>query len=101
MTDKQLVKFVNSFRYGIVGRRRSDYMCFAVCAPLVTLLEVSGVSATLKEGMVKYKIGQCNHYWIELTDGRVVDPTADQFNEILGKSFPKVYLGMPDPQVHA
>lgn len=100
MTDKQLIKFVNSFRYGIVGRRRSQFMCFAVCAPLAPLLRLSGVEAVMREGLVKFPIGEGNHFWIELEDGRVIDPTADQFNEILGLNLPKIYLGSPTKIIH-
>lgn len=101
MTDAKLLKFVNGFRYGIVGRKRSDFMCFAVCAPLVTLLNMHGVASTLREGIVKFEIGEINHFWIELADGRVLDPTGDQFNRILLEKLPKVYLGAPVPRIHA
>jgi hypothetical protein len=101
MTDKKLLKFVASFRSGICGRQGSEFMCYAVCAPLVTLLNMNGVEATLRDGTVKFEIGEINHYWIELADGRVVDPTADQFNRILFDKMPKVYLGKPVPRIHA
>jgi hypothetical protein len=100
MTDAKLLKFVTDFRRGIVGRKGSDCMCFAICAPLVTLLNMSGVESILRDGWIKYEIGRGNHYWIELADGRVIDPTADQFNRRLGKAMPKVYLGSPDILIH-
>lgn len=102
MTDAKLIKFVTGFRRGIVGRGKSDYMCFAVCAPLVTLLNMNGVQGALREGSIKFDdIGSINHFWIELADGRVIDPTADQFNRHFGKSLPKVYLGAPVRDIHA
>ena len=101
MTDAKLLKFVTSFRRGIVGRSGSEYMCFAVCAPLVTLLNMNGVESSLRDGTVKFEIGEINHFWIELADGRVLDPTADQFNRILLEKMPKVYLGAAVPQIHA
>ncbi len=100
MTDAKLLKFVASFRRGIVGRKSSDCMCFAVCAPLVTLLNMHGVESKLRDGKIKYELGEGNHYWIELADGRVIDPTGDQFNRRLGKAMPKVYLGPPDELIH-
>jgi hypothetical protein len=100
MTDAQLLKFVTGFRRGIVGRGKSEYMCFAVCAPLVTLLNMHGVPSKLREGTVKFEIGSINHFWIELEDGRVIDPTADQFNRFFGRSLPKVYLGAADAAIH-
>ena len=36
-----------------------------------------------------------NHIWIRLADGRVLDPTADQFGD-----YPPVYLGDPLPELH-
>jgi hypothetical protein len=66
-------------------------MCAAVCWPLSTLLEVSGIPNRCVEG----DLGECNHIWIELNDGRVLDPTADQFNYFPGQNMPPVYLGPP------
>lgn len=101
MNDAQLIRFAADFRRGILGRDGSDSMCFAVCAPLVTLLNMSGVEATLKEGTVKlFSIGHGNHFWIELADGRVLDPTADQFNRIRKAKLPKVYLGSAVADLH-
>lgn len=85
MTDRQLIKFVKQFRKGILGGGESVFMCFAICAPLVTLLKMHGVQAEL----VKGDLGLCNHYWLRLPDGRVLDPTLDQFDN----TQPPVYLG--------
>lgn len=95
MTDRKLLKFTTAFRWGIIGRKKGEFMCFAVCAPLVTLLNMKGVKAELREGDIKFSIGSCNHFWIELADGRVFDPTADQLKSRFGAVMPKVYLGMP------
>lgn len=90
MTDKKLVKLASDFRKGILGRGKSDWMCFAICAPLVNLLELYGVRAT----MVEVDLGDMNHFWLKLDDGRALDPTADQFNRY-GLALPPVYLGKP------
>lgn len=100
MNDAKLLKFVKGFRGGIVGRKGSEFMCFAVCAPLVTLLNMSGVKSTMREGAVQFEIGSINHFWIELADGRVLDPTADQFNRILMDKLPKIYLGAAVERIH-
>jgi hypothetical protein len=100
MTDAKLIKFVSSFRRGIVGLGKSHFMCFAVCAPLSTLLEMNGVRNNMRDGLIKFEMGYCNHYWLELSDGRVVDPTADQFNHVFGQQMPKVYLGPPVEHLH-
>lgn len=89
MTDKQLIRYVRSFRYGIIGRRKSRAFCFMVCAPLETLLQLAGVPCAISSGMVE----NWEHFWLTLPDGRILDPTADQFT--LG--LPPVYLGELPP----
>ena len=88
MNDGEILEFAKDFREGILDGDSSEMMCFAVCAPLETLLNMYGVDCELIEGSV----GNCNHYWLELSDGRILDPTADQFNN-LDRRFPEVYLG--------
>lgn len=85
MTDKQLVRFCERFRRGILGGRSSAGMCDAICWPLVSLLKMNGIPVELVCGSV----GICEHYWMVLPDGRIIDPTADQFDD----SMPAVYLG--------
>ena len=87
MTDGELMEFVTEFREGILDARSSDMMCFMVCAPLVTFLRMHGVNAEMVE--IEHDGG--NHVWLRLDDGRVLDPTADQFG------LPPVYLGEPQP----
>lgn len=90
MTDAELMEFVTEFRAGILAGQRSRWMCAAVCMPLVTLLNMHGVNATIVES----SLPDCNHVWLLLPDGRALDPTADQFNRGRRK-FPPVYLGAP------
>jgi hypothetical protein len=91
MTDAELVECAQEFRDGISDGHPSDSMCFAVCAPLVGLLNFYGVTAEL----VECENGLCNHFWIRLVDGRALDPTADQFNRLFADNLPPVYLGPP------
>lgn len=91
MTDRELIAFTREFRDGILDGGLPTMMCFAVCVPLVTLLNMSGVSAE----MVETDLGWVNHFWLRLGDGRSLDPTADQFNYLDGAKFPPVYLGQP------
>ncbi len=91
MTDRQLVRHAREFRDGILDGDPSTSMCFAICAPLAGLLKFYGVEVELVEGM--NDIG--NHVWLRLPDGRVLDPTADQYNGVHGATFPPVYLGEP------
>jgi hypothetical protein len=94
MTDNELRNFVIAFRRGLLGRRASTQACFMLCAPLSTLLTIHGVPNTLVE--VWLKRPPRNHVWLKLSDGRALDPSADQFNAGL----PPVYLGPPLAGVH-
>jgi hypothetical protein len=70
-------------------------MCAAVSWPLAALLRCSGVPCETVES----DLGDCNHVWIRLEDGRALDPTADQFNFPAFKQYPPVYLG-PLTELH-
>lgn len=93
MTDVQLLKFTRSFRRGLLGNGSSAGCCAMVCHPLSTLLEMHGV----KNKVIESDLGVMNHVWIQLEDGRALDPTADQFWEHWGVTpkLPPVYLGAP------
>lgn len=90
MSDRQLRKFVAGFRRGILAGQPSAFMCFAVCAPLQTLLSLAGVHTELTEA----NFLDINHVWLTLPDGRIIDPTADQFG------LEPVYIG-PLPLLYA
>ena len=90
MSDRELLSMARSFRKGILGKRPSDMMCFAVCAPLQAYLAIFGVELELVEA----DFGRVNHVWLALSDGRILDPTADQFG-----IKPAVYLG-PIPSAY-
>lgn len=104
MTDAELIEVAAGFRDGLLDGEPSDMNCFKVVAPLAGLLEFYGVDAKVVEGYVVLKRGSngqtCNHFWIQLADGRVLDPTADQFNKAHKKDMPPVYLGSPTLRLH-
>ena len=87
MTDQELIEFSREFRNGILDARESELMCYMISAPLQGLLRFVGVDAKLMSGDGEGG----NHVWLELPDGRVLDPTADQFDAEL----PPIYLGPP------
>jgi len=91
MDDKRLLKYVRAFRRGLLGKRPSNWACAMVCITLAPLLEMQGVRVAL----VETDLGEMNHVWLRLSDGRALDPTADQFNELFSWSLPPVYLGAP------
>ena len=89
MTDEELIEFSLEFRKGILGEYPSNYMCYAISAPLLSLLNIYGINGDLEES----DLGECNHIYIRLSDGRVLDPSADQFNWCSREELPSVYLG--------
>lgn len=92
MSDAELIAFAADFREGILDGGPSNWMCAAVCWPLAGLLRFNGIDCDCIES----DLGHCNHIWIRLADGRALDPTADQFNQMFPSlNFPPVYLGAP------
>jgi hypothetical protein len=90
LNDRLVTEFAQSFRDGILDGGPSDMMCAAVSWPLAALLRCSGLDCeTVETKGVPTEYGTVNHVWIRLSDGRALDPTADQFG------YPPVYLGAP------
>ena len=93
MTDKELEKYALDFRKGILGKRKSKNMCVAVSAPLASLLYFEDIQNCLVEGILEFNGCEFHHYWIDLGNGKILDPTADQFNEFCEIEMPPVYIG--------
>jgi hypothetical protein len=91
MTDKRLLAIGKNFRRGIVDKNSSNRYCYMVCAPLAGYLHYLDMVVEVVEG----EVGDNQHFWIRLPDGRVLDPTADQFNDQVSSPLPPVYLGPP------
>lgn len=66
-------------------------MCFAVCAALQGWLSCCGLETELVEA----DFGHVNHVWLQLPNGDILDPTADQFG------LEPVYLGPVPSQYQA
>ncbi len=75
MTDRKLRRIVTEFRGGILNGRPSALMCFAVCFPLQGYLSAIGVETECME----MQMAEVNHVVLKMADGRIIDPTADQF----------------------
>lgn len=89
MTDSELLQYASEFRAAIIANGESVRMCAAISDPLSAALAVKGVATTVMES----DLGECNHVFLKLQDGRVLDPTADQFNWCSRRKLPGVYLG--------
>lgn len=96
MTDTEILQYASEFRFAVIGDRNSARMCAAISAPLCAALVVLGVPSLVMES----NLCDCNHVFIQLQDGRVLDPTADQFNWCSSSHLPGVYLGR-GTKIHA
>jgi hypothetical protein len=93
-SDQGLLIITSKFKKGIVKAPDDTrpYSCL-VCQPLVGFLEVCGYKTTYIEGELWIKQTIWNHCWLELEDGRILDPTADQFNDYIDHVMPGIYIG--------
>lgn len=92
MTDAELIETASGFREGMLQGRASTGMCAMVSWPLAGLLRFHGVECECIES----DLGEWNHIWIKLPDGRALDAMADQFNRLFPDlNLPPVYLGEP------
>lgn len=86
--DRELLRIASAARERITLGGPSSGYCAVVCVPLATYLTRRGLIAEDVHGAV----GEWQHSWISLGDGRILDPTADQFNR-QGARMPPIYLG--------
>lgn len=69
-------------------------MCDAVCWPLQAWLSFRGIAETnLRNGDFIIPHGKLQHWWLELEDTRIIDPTADQLIQFGFPKLPPVYIG--------
>jgi hypothetical protein len=90
--DKELIKTATQFTKGILGKRKSNSMCFVVSIALQGYLSILGIESTIVEGEIKNENTLHNHFWLKLSDGRILDATADQFLMPDGKKMPRTFL---------
>ncbi|MGF1612143.1 MAG: hypothetical protein ACFCUQ_22310 [Kiloniellales bacterium] len=100
MTDAELIGIAAGIRCATLARYPPRGMCFMVANPLAGLLRFYGMETRLVEGNIEIQGHTVNHFWIALPDGRVLDPTADQFNGAGLGDWPRIYLGAPK-EIHA
>jgi hypothetical protein len=92
MNDEEIIKLVTSFRKGVLGKKSPYMNCHIVSLPLQGYLSIIGINTNIEVGTINIKGFYGNHVWLKLEDGRIVDPTASQFNKF-GQDMPDVYLG--------
>lgn len=91
MTDNELTKYATEFRAAIIGDASSAWWCAGISAPLCSAFLALGQTVEI----VECDLGYCTHVFLRLPNGRVLDPTADQFNWCSRVELPGVYLGEP------
>ena len=93
MKDSELLRVAEEFRDGILDGQSSYLMCHVVSYPLQGFLQMLGVKSEVTVG----DIGFANHVWLTLDDGRILDPTIDQYSQYEWCPKVKVYLGKELP----
>ncbi len=79
MNDAEIISLVKEFTKGILDNKSTTDMCYMVCSPLASYLSMCGIECMLTEGNIIHCDNELHHFWITLSDGRIIDPTADQF----------------------
>lgn len=98
MIDAELTAYAGEFRDAALSGASSDRMCAALSWPLAAALNTLGIKAQLIETVFEENR---NHVFIRMVDSRVLDVTADQFNERYHRPiFSSVYLGAPVDGIH-
>lgn len=83
-TDDELIALAWDFRVQLIGERGMSFgMGSTIAAPLASHLNDHGLDVELCESDHSDLPNSPwhEHYWIALPDGRVLDPTYDQFFE--------------------
>lgn len=96
LTDKQLRAMCLEFRKGLLAKMSSQGKCAMVSWALQGFLSFA---VKLKTEVHESQVEKWNHLYLVMPDGRVIDCTADQFNEYHAikrkRKFPQVYIGKP------
>ncbi len=93
MTDKDLLKISKDFAKGVLGGNDPKNHCFYVASALGGYLSFGGLKCDLIEGEIDTGDETWNHFWLQLPDGRILDPTASQFTNPDGSKMPTIFLG--------
>lgn len=94
MTDKEILSIAKGFRRGLLGKHKPDMMCYAVSNPLAAYFNFLGIRCGAYECTVDFPEHEMfyGHWIIVFPDGKILDPTASQFNKH-GMNMPDIYMG--------
>jgi hypothetical protein len=93
MKSGRLKRIAKGFRdeiVGVFGGDGSENYCYMVSMPIEGYLNALGVECRCVEGFVNGS--PVHHWWVELSDGRIIDATADQFT-VNGQQLPPIIVG--------
>ncbi len=86
------IPLINACRSFALQRKGPKRMCYIVSNHLQSRLKYFGLETELVNGEVLQEDGTWIHWWLKLSDGRIIDATASQFKHE-GVKGPKVYIG--------
>lgn len=94
MTDEELIATCKDFREGLLDGGSSYAMCAVVSYPLEGYLSFLGVGVRAEKVTFANHPTCAGHVFLRLDDGRILDPTADQFGlePVYLGPFPDLYL---------
>lgn len=91
-TDEEIRDIAKKFVKGLLSKKSTTDMCYLVCQPLQAYLYFLNVDCKLTEGEIKFAGNEWHHFWITLADGRIIDPTANQFIKNSGIRMKNLYV---------
>lgn len=95
MTERELRKVANDF---VKGFGKVERMCYLLSPALQGYLHTTfGIKTKLIQGIVIFDKAYHGHYWLELENGKILDPTAGQFQNPMTL---KVFLGKQPENYH-
>lgn len=94
MKNEEIIEIATDFTRGIIQENKSNGMCFFCCIMLQGYLKFLGAADwKIVEGEIEQGSETWNHYWLQLEDGTIFDPTSDQFKKPNGKQMQEFYCG--------
>ena len=94
LSQQDLKQIAKEFTDGLLNERATTDMCYAVCSPLQSYLDMFDIDCKLVKGDFLIKDVIIEHYWIEMDDNSILDPTADQLSKQYDlPELPMIFIG--------